>query len=129
MSRGWTQIHTAVMGAMDNVFVLCAPRTLPPLTMRCSKTGKRGRDGGANLRAERTVKTGRVRRAMDRPGQLLAVSLPSRRIALMFLPKLVNNARSTLAIESVPIVLSIILGFLVTEWRQASENEALAHTA
>jgi hypothetical protein len=47
----------------------------------------------------------------------------------MFLPKLDNNAWSTLAIESVLIVLSIVLGFLVTEWRQASENEALAQKA
>jgi hypothetical protein len=47
----------------------------------------------------------------------------------MLLPKLENNAWSTLAIESVLIVLSVILGFLVTEWRQASENEQLARTA
>jgi hypothetical protein len=47
----------------------------------------------------------------------------------MFLPKLENNAWSTLAIESVLIVLSIVLGFLVTEWRQSSENAALAQTA
>jgi hypothetical protein len=107
MPRSWTQIHTAVMGFTDNVSVLC-PR---PLTMRFSKTCKRGRDGGANLRAERTVKTGRVRRAMDCPGQILSISLLSRRIALMFLPKLDNNAWSTLAIESVLIVPSIVPGF------------------
>jgi hypothetical protein len=33
----------------------------------------------------------------------------------MFFPKLDNNAWSTFAIESVLIVLSIVLGFLVTE--------------
>jgi hypothetical protein len=47
----------------------------------------------------------------------------------MFLPRLENNAWSTLAIESVLIVMSVVLGFLVTEWRQARENEALAREA
>jgi len=47
----------------------------------------------------------------------------------MLLPKLDNNTWSTLAIESVLIVLSVILGFLVTEWRQTQENEARATSA
>lgn len=47
----------------------------------------------------------------------------------MLLPKLKNNTWGTLAIESVLILLSVVLGFLITEWRQASENEALAQTA
>jgi hypothetical protein len=47
----------------------------------------------------------------------------------MILPELENNAWGTLALESVLIVLSVVLGFLVTEWRQANENEALARTA
>lgn len=47
----------------------------------------------------------------------------------MVLPELENKAWGTLALESVLIVLSVVLGFLVTEWRQANENEALARTA
>jgi len=47
----------------------------------------------------------------------------------MLLPKLDNNTWSTLAIESVLIILSVILGFLVTEWRQTQENEDLAQAA
>ena len=47
----------------------------------------------------------------------------------MLLPKLDNNTWSTLAIESVLIVLSVILGFVVTEWRQTQENEDLAQAA
>jgi len=57
-------------------------------------------------------------------------SVPSLLILIhMLLPKLDNNTWSTLAIESVLIVLSVILGFLVTEWRQTQENEDLAQTA
>jgi len=48
---------------------------------------------------------------------------------LMLLPKLDNNTWSTLLIESVLIVLSVIIGFLVTEWRQAAENQELAQSA
>lgn len=47
----------------------------------------------------------------------------------MLLPKLEDNTWSTLAIESVLIVLSVVLGFAVTEWRQARENTALAQSA
>jgi len=57
-------------------------------------------------------------------------SVPSLLILIhMLLPKLDNNTWSTLAIESLLIVLSVILGFLVTEWRQTQENENLAQTA
>jgi hypothetical protein len=47
----------------------------------------------------------------------------------MLLPKLKNNTWTTLAIESVLIVLSVVVGFIVTEWRQAQENEEMAASA
>lgn len=46
----------------------------------------------------------------------------------MLLPKLDRNTWSTLLLESVLIVLSVIIGFLVTEWRQTMENEDLAQS-